>query len=121
MFTVFAQQHQQALAQGNAGTAAEGEEGVQRAATGGFDCCAGFTVEQPGRQHRVQIENGLADGNAAAALAAGAAEDPQRQVLQREVAMPVGVLDPTAGNGGLIHAYLRFGVKVLGSVAQQLS
>ena len=118
---VFRQQFQQALAQGDTGAATQGEEGVERAAASGFDSRAGFAVEQAGSQYGVQIENGITDGDTATALPTGAAEDPQRQVLQREVAMPVGVLDPTAGNGGLIHAYLRFGVKVLGSVAQQLS
>ena len=51
----FAEQLQQALAQRHAGRLAEGEEGVQRAAAGGFGGFAGGTLEQPGGQRRVQV------------------------------------------------------------------
>lgn len=102
----FAEQLQQALAQRHAGRLAEGEEGVQRAAAGGFGGFAGGTLEQPGGQRRVQVEDRVADGHAATRAQAGTAEDAQRQVLQGKVGMPIGGGDPATSGGWLVHGVI---------------
>ncbi|MCY1336769.1 hypothetical protein D9M69_225820 [compost metagenome] len=92
----FGQQVLQLGAQGAAGGGAQGEEGVQAVAAGGLGGFARFTAEQAGIAGRLQVEDGVADGHAAARRGAGRAEDAQRQVLQGEIGVAVGGGDPAA-------------------------
>ncbi|MNN25742.1 hypothetical protein D3C81_1392280 [compost metagenome] len=94
---VAGQQFEQALAQGPARRGAEGEEGVQGFAAGRARGFAGRAMEQPGVAGDLEVEDVVADGDAAAWRVARWAEDAQRQVLQREVRVAVGRLDPTGG------------------------
>ena len=89
--------------QRRAGGGREGQQRVQHRPRGGAGREGGLAVEQPGREYRRQVEDPLADRNAAARRLPGAAEHAIGQVLQRKVATRVGALDP-APPGGIVAA-----------------
>lgn len=117
----FAEQLQQALAQCHAGRFAEGEEGVQRAAAGGFGGFAGGPSNSPAASaaSRSRIESPMAT--------------PQRGLRPARLKMPSGrfckgksacpLAEATQLRVGLAGSwgYLRCGLKVDTSDAQQAS
>ncbi|MNV15918.1 hypothetical protein D3C71_1066630 [compost metagenome] len=97
------EQFQQTLAQRDASLAAQFEERIQLAATGGLDGSLRGAIEQPGLKGRLQVKDMLANGHATARCRAVEAEHAQRQVLQGEVRVAVGGCNPAASDGSLRH------------------
>jgi len=82
------QQFRQADPQGEPWAAAEGEKRVERRPRGRLCGTRRLAGKQAAGQRRPEIENPVADRNAALRFAGGA-EDPERQVLDRKVRMAV--------------------------------
>ncbi len=85
-----------APAQGDARLAAEREQRVERGAGGGARGVGGEAGEQPELERRREVEDLVTDGDAAARRSAGRSEHAERQVLDREVGMPLGRGHPAA-------------------------
>ena len=101
-----AQAVRQRLAQRHAGRAAPGHQRVEAAVLGAGQCGGGLAGELPRLHQRQQVDDLVADGRAGPERlgAAGAAEDAQRQVLDRKVgAVGVGAGHP-ALQGGVVGA-----------------
>src|SRR4029453_8987630 len=86
----------ESAAQRAARLAAEREQGIERGAGGGLRGLRGEAVEQLKLERGCKIENVVADRDAAACGAAGWGEHAERQVLDREVGVPVRRGDPGA-------------------------
>jgi hypothetical protein len=56
-------------------------------------------VEQPGLGQPTQVENAVADRDPDARLLAAGREHAQRQILNREVGMAIGAVDPAGPRG----------------------
>src|SRR5262249_49332587 len=88
-----------APAQRDARLAAEREQRVERPAGSGLGGARRQAFEQAEFECRGEIEDLIADGEAAAGGATRHAEYAERQVLDRKVGVPIGRGDPTAPRG----------------------
>ncbi len=97
--TIGGEQREDLLAQRPARRRAQRHQRVEAGAGGRLGRGRGGPGEQPGLACRAQVENRVADRDAAARQsirhgAAGRAEHPEGQVLQRKLGVPVGRGDP---------------------------
>ncbi len=101
VLTVGIENLREAMAQRHAGLASEREQRVQRRAGSGLRGLRGKAGEEAELQRRREIEDVVADGDAAARRAARRREHAERQVLDREVGMLVRRDDPAASLGAV--------------------
>jgi hypothetical protein len=86
----------EAAAERNARLAAEREQRVERRAASGLRGSRGEPIEQAKLERGGEVENLVADRDAAAGSASRRREHAQRQVLDRKVDVLIGRGDPAA-------------------------
>ncbi len=91
---VFIEQLQQGGAQCLAGSGTQCKKIIELVAAGNLGNLGGRCLKHPGLCCCAQIENPVAYGHSATRAGLAMAEHAQRQVLQREIGMPVGRFDP---------------------------
>ena len=88
------EQRREPPAERDARSSAQRHQRVEGRPRGSLGRLRGLPAEHPGGERRRQVENHLADRHPATRCAAGWAEDPKRQVLDREFAVSAGRSDP---------------------------